>query len=502
MASTTESVSLLLPLMQPDYHIEDLVHQTGNLVVYRVTTRDQIPLALVRLRYDDETLTKLRDRVFESALAQLMQLNHDCLRSVVNGGLDPVDGYPWVAARWWDGVALTDRVRERDLTEEELLRIQAYSKSLINALGPIAGTVAFTPASIVTCGEGKQTIDTFSIDYHSWFAAFAHGIHPADLVDIHAKYNALTTYLRRQAGLTSTPLLSSLEALPSQLEQEIALPSAAKPSPLKILLILILSVVGYFGWKLGDREPATEETPNTLENAPKKNTPSIGKPLTHSVATIKPAKKEALELEITARPKNSSGFARVDPTSPYSLDNKIGKWITFETTPKKVDEKGRLIIPDSEIRAVAPVASSKLVKSALRNKVTLRGFLASPTVLRIVNPDDLIVTYLLQDYYTIDDEPQIRKKFTEAGQVIPVRAVVQEVTKSQSGKTLYLQFKTAPPEFTGRIEKSKAEAGLNETYLKSLNGKMIEVKGRARKSANSSRLSIVLTNRSQIKLIE
>ena len=70
--------------MQPDYHIEDLVHQTGNLVVYRVTTRDQIPLALVRLRYDDETLTKLKDGVFERALAQLMQLNHDCLRSVVN----------------------------------------------------------------------------------------------------------------------------------------------------------------------------------------------------------------------------------------------------------------------------------------------------------------------------------------------------------------------------------------------------------------------------------
>ena len=143
-----------------------------------------------------------------------------------------------------------------------------------------------------------------------------------------------------------------------------------------------------------------------------------------------------------------------------------------------------------------------MVKSALRNKVTLRGFLASPTVLRIVNPDDLIVTYLLQDYYTIDDEPQIRKQFTEAGQVIPVRAVVQEVTKSQSGKTLYLQFKPAPPEFTGQVEKSKAEADLNEAYLKSLIGKMIEVKGRARKSTNGSRLSIVLTKQSQIKVIE
>jgi len=357
--------------MQPDYHIEDLVYQTGNLVVYRVTTRDQIPLALVRLRYDDETLTKLKDGVFESALAQLMQLNHDCLRSVVNGGLDPVDGYPWVAARWWDGVVLTDRVRNHDLTEEELLRIQAYSKSLINSLGPIAGTVAFTPASIVTCGEGEQTIDTFSIDYHSWFSAFAHGVHPADLVDIHAKYKALTTYLTRQAGLASTSSLTSLEALPSQLEQSIALPSASKPSPLKILLlvILILSAVGYFGWKLGDREPPTEESPNTLESAPKINTTSIRNPLTHSIASIKPAKKEVPQLKITARPKNSAGFARIGPTSPYSLDNKIGQWVTFKATPKKTDEKGRLIIPDSAICAVAPSASDKLVKSALLNSL-------------------------------------------------------------------------------------------------------------------------------------
>ncbi len=357
--------------MQPDYHIEDLVYQTGNLVVYRVTTRDQIPLALVRLRYDDETLTKLKDGVFESALAQLMQLNHDCLRSVVNGGLDPVDGYPWVAARWWDGVVLTDRVRNHDLTEEELLRIQAYSKSLINSLGPIAGTVAFTPASIVTCGEGEQTIDTFSIDYHSWFSAFAHGVHPADLVDIHAKYKALTTYLTRQAGLASTSSLTSLEALPSQLEQSIALPSASKPSPLKILLlvILILSAVGYFGWKLGDREPPTEESPNILESAPKINTTSIRNPLTHSIASIKPAKKEVPQLKITTRPRNSAGFARIDPTSPYSLDNKIGQWVTFKATPKKTDEKGRLIIPDSAIRAVAPSASDKLVKSALLNSL-------------------------------------------------------------------------------------------------------------------------------------
>ena len=486
--------------MQPDYHIEDLVYQTANLVVYRVTTREQTTLALVRLRYDDEILAKLRGGVFEGALAQLMQLDHDCLRSVVNGGLDPVDGYPWIAARWWDGITLTERIRDRDLTEEECLRIQHYSKLLINALGPIAGTVAFTPGSIVTCGEGEQAIDTFSIDYHSWFAAFSQCIHPADLVDLEAKYKALTTYLRRQARLPSTPLLTSLEAPPLQPGQTVALPSATSSSSLKVLLILILmlGMIGYFGWQLACHEPAAKKNPITLET----NMPSSEKPPTIPVTPVKIVTEEVQELKITARPKSTAGFTNVDPTSPYSLDNNIGKWITFETTPKIVDEKERLIIPNSKIRAFAPAASSDLVKSALRNKVTLRGFLASPTVLRIINPDDIIVTYLLQEYYIIDDEPQIREQFTETGQIIPVRAVVQEVTKSQSGKTLYLQFKKVPPEFTGRVEKSKAEVGLTESYLKSLIGKMIEVRGRARKSANSSRLSIVLTNQSQIRIIE
>ena len=495
--------------MQTDYHIEDLVHQTENLVVYRVTTRDQVPLALVRLKYDDEVLVKFKGGAFEGALAQLMQLNHNCLRPIVNGGLDPVDGFPWIAARWWEGVVLPDRVRDFDLAEEECLRIQGHAKALIDALGPVAGTVAFTPGSIVICGEGEQIIDTFSIDYHAWFAAFAEGIHPADLVDVQAKYKALTTYLRRQAGLTSTPLVSAVEATPPHFNQSVVLASAGNSSSLKILpiLVLLLGGIGFFSWKLANRETPAEAKPIIVESPPETGIPpTVASPHPQPVASEplapEPVVEEVPELEPTARPKHSTGFAIVDPTSPYALDSKIGKWITFEASPGQLDEKGRLIIPDSPIRAVPPAASDPLVRSALRNKVTLRGFLASPTVLRIVNPDDIIVSYLLQEYYTIDDETQIRKKFAAAGQVIPLRAFVHEVTTSSSGKILYLQFKSAPPEFTGRLEKSKAETGLSEAYLRSLIGKTIEIKGWVRKSGNSNRISIVLTNKSQIKVLE
>ncbi|MEN8783344.1 MAG: hypothetical protein ABF379_03185, partial [Akkermansiaceae bacterium] len=142
--------------------------------------------------------------------------------------------------------------------------------------------------------------------------------------------------------------------------------------------------------------------------------------------------------------------------------------------------------------------SSDLVRSALRNKVTLRGFLASPSVLKILKPDDITVSYLLKEYYTIDDEFQIRKQFAAAGQIISVRAFVHEVAKSKTSSTFYLQFKQAPPELNGRVEKGN----LNEAYLRSLKGKTIEVRGWVRKSSGSPQISITLTNRSQIKIIE
>ncbi|MDB4652941.1 hypothetical protein OAE39_01565 [Akkermansiaceae bacterium] len=366
-----------------------------------------------------------------------MQLNHNCLRPIVNGGLDPVDGFPWIVARWWDGIVLSDRVRDFDLTAEECYRIQGHANSLIEALGPVAGTVAFTPGSIVICGDGEQTIDTFSIDYHSWFAAFAEGIHPADLVDVQVKYKALTTYLRRQAGLSSTPLVSAVEAPSIQPEQSIILPSASNSSSLKILpiLALLLGAIGYFGWKLANRDTSAKEKPIVLESKPEPVAPQITSPPTLPILPAKPVERlpqvepvtEAIpELVPTSRPKSSGGFASVDPTSPYSLDKKIGKWITFETTLDQIDEEGRLIIPDSEIRATLPADSSDLVRSALRNKVTLRGFLASPSALKILKPDDIIVTYLLKGYYTIDDEFQIRKE-----KLAKSRAIVLDPERDQ-----------------------------------------------------------------------
>jgi len=483
--------------MQTDYYIEDLVHQTADLVVYRVLTRDQIPLALIRLKYEPEVRDKLQGKVFQNALAQLQTLSHSCLRPVLDGGLDPVDGYPWIAARWWDGVLIPNRVRDSDLTAEEFNRIQLNGEALIAALGPLAGTVSFTPASVVTCGHGEHTIDTFSIDYHSWFEAFARGVHPAAEADPYQRFNTLLIYLRRQTEHTSAPLATRANPPePAAPIPELA-SSTASVFPLKIVFVLLtlLAAIGFFSWKFINKQPTNVAKQTTEFILPSEET-IIVKPT--PLAPPKPLP----EIPPSTRPTNREAYAPVDPTSPYSLDGKVGTWITFHTKLSDIDEKGHLLVADSSIAVTLPPPPGTLAQTALRNEVTLWGFLSSPSLLRIVNPDDIKITYLLQIFYTIHDEKQIRDTLLEHGQIIPVQAVVTELTQSSSGKTLYLQFKEATPEFAAAIEIKNADPSLSKPYLESLVGKTIQVKGRPSKRANGSRLSIIVTKKSQIKVIE
>ena len=405
--------------MQTDYHIEDLVHQTGNLVVYRVLNRDQIPFALIRLRYDDELLEKLDEETFQNALSQLEELNHSCLRPVVDGGLDPVDGFPWIAARWWDGILLPDRVRDSDLTPEEFVRIKVHGEALVSALGPLAGTVSFSPDSVVICGQGDKTIDTFSIDYHGWFEAFAQGVHPATQFATLQRFTSLLTYLKRHSVHTPAPLITTAEAPPTLPGQGPSgapgqtpplVSSQSSTFPLKVLLVLstLLVAIGLLSWNIFGEKPSTP-----VESIVDTTTQSAESKAIKKIVAPKP--KPVPEIPPTDRPANDNGFEK---------------------------------------------------------------------------------------FYTIHDEDQIRTNFPENDRFIPVQATVLAVTKSSSGKTLYLQFKNESPEFAASIEIKTAEQTLNEAYLKSLVGKTIQAKGRPKKDRWGERLSIVITKKSQLKVIE
>ncbi|MFT6180743.1 MAG: hypothetical protein ACJAQT_004966 [Akkermansiaceae bacterium] len=495
--------------MQTDYHIEDLVFQNETLVVYRVRDRDGTPLAIVRLRYDNDTLELLKGDRFVNALKELQSLSHNCLRPVLDGGLDPVDSFPWLAVRWWEGTLLSDRIKLGPLlSQEELDRIQNHGSNLIESLGPVGSTVSFAPSSVVTCGnDPAKLIDTFSVDYHAWFLAFSQDVHPATLSPSYQKLTDLLVFLRQYtehtlvtSDLAPCSTLTQQPSTPGNASSTIALPSSTSTFPLKILFIItaLLAAVGFFSWQVLNqrKDPLANSATETKE------TLVIKVKDTHVEDTPKTIAQNPPELSPTPRPPDDGGFLSADPTSPYLLDNRIGKWVIFHSEINEIDDDGHLIIPHSAIRVTLPPGSTTLAQNALNNEVTLRGFLASPTVLKIVNPDDLEFTYLLKKFYTVQDEKQVRGNFLEQGQIIPVQAIISELTKSGSGKTLYLQFRNEAPEFAAAIELKKAGPGLTEAYLESLVGKTIQVKGRPKTDTRGNRLSIIVTTKSQITIVE
>jgi hypothetical protein len=156
--------------MRSDYHLQDLVFQDSDRVVYRAHGKDGSAHAIVRLKLPPETLPVLAEGCFDRALQELTALEHLCLRPVVDGGLDPVDGYPWVAVRWWPGPHLNDRIDAAPLSDTGIDLLEENANSLIEYLGVRAGAISFDPSEIVNTEslQGKP-VETFVINYWTWF---------------------------------------------------------------------------------------------------------------------------------------------------------------------------------------------------------------------------------------------------------------------------------------------------------------------------------------------
>ncbi|MFT7301734.1 MAG: hypothetical protein ACI8UZ_000569 [Akkermansiaceae bacterium] len=162
--------------MPSPYQVQDLVDQNAESVVYRVLTKDGTPLSLTRLRLSPEAVESLRGPgVFDQAMGKLRSLNHGYLREVMDGGMDEVDGYPWVTSLWMDGKPLSERTVE----EKEIRHLGEQFHGLLKDLGESANAVDFDPSRVLTARTTDDQLHAlFSIDYVRWFRDWAAGYPP------------------------------------------------------------------------------------------------------------------------------------------------------------------------------------------------------------------------------------------------------------------------------------------------------------------------------------
>ena len=180
--------------MQLDYAIEEMLLQSPNLVVYKARGRNGFRYAISRFIFPKSVLANLKEACFDSALGELKRLNHGCLRPVIDGGLDAVDGMPWVARVWWDGEYLEDRINNGVLTPFDIQRLVDHGQALIDALGDRAAAVSFRARDVIlTSGRGGQPVETFNVDVQNWFRDWAMGIPPGAGKNARAELSNLVT---------------------------------------------------------------------------------------------------------------------------------------------------------------------------------------------------------------------------------------------------------------------------------------------------------------------
>jgi hypothetical protein len=145
------------------FQIEDLVIQDASGVVFRALDTETGRTVAVRRFFpfgangggllDDE------QTAYDIALGRLAGLNHPALRSVICGGCDPVDGIPFIATEWIDGVVLHSILKQGPLAAEVAVELLTQALEVCELLSHVLAEEAVwveNDSQTIVLGSGES----------------------------------------------------------------------------------------------------------------------------------------------------------------------------------------------------------------------------------------------------------------------------------------------------------------------------------------------------------
>ena len=516
--------------MQSDYHIEDLVYQTGDLVVFRTRNKKGVAHAVSRIKFPNEILSGLEGERFQEAYDELLAFDQPGIRKVIDGGQDPIDQFPWVATKWLEGSILSKKFEEGPLEEEELQRIRSSAEALIEKLGDRAAALSFkAPSVIITESPDGTPIDTFSVDYFAWFRDWSVGLPLGGERNPNYELDKMMETLvhRKSANISPAPLNIPKPALtikgsPRVLTPitpalhspatQVILPSSSSGGGVKAILIMILlaGLVGGGLWWIKSQppkaDPQTETSGNKIKEKPPKPSNLIAKNPDKTPPKIikspEPAPVPARPRSDEPRRPSAGEILEVESENPSSLQRSVGEWVFVNGEVEGMDGEQTIHLKESALKVTVKRGSVTLYPGT---KVTLVGILKSPTLLEVPDNTDVAIRDEMEilppkDVYGVEDEEQLR---TMVGKKVTLAAKVLSFKQSDSGETCYLLLNDTKPELAFSILTSLADSPeLGQDYLRSLKGKTVKVAGPLRDDHNGGRLSISFKYRRHLEVSE
>ena len=119
---------------------------------------------------------------YEVAVQRLMQVSNPSLRAVVAGGVDEVDGMPFLAVEWVVGETLADRLARGPLSNDEGMRLAEAALGACEDLSKMLGEeevwIEVSPDSVVMGNREQNREFILWISPLRWLGSERHGLAP------------------------------------------------------------------------------------------------------------------------------------------------------------------------------------------------------------------------------------------------------------------------------------------------------------------------------------
>ncbi|MFC7338400.1 hypothetical protein ACFQY0_14495 [Haloferula chungangensis] len=158
------------------YEILDILSQDGSGVSFHATDRETGREVVLRRFFpfgpDGGGLEDEEKKAYEAGVKRLQGISHPALRTVIDGGSDPVDGMPFLVTEWLEGEMLSQRLHDGSLSSESVRTLADLALETSQVLSEIFGEDAIwvetDPRTIIISDEDPDRPITFWICPIRW----------------------------------------------------------------------------------------------------------------------------------------------------------------------------------------------------------------------------------------------------------------------------------------------------------------------------------------------
>ncbi len=158
------------------FTIEDIEVQDCSGVIFRAIDTTTGSTVAVRRFFpfgpNGGGLTADEQVEYLNALEHLETVAHPSLRNIVSGACDPVDGIPFIATEWVEGVSLRQVLAERPLNQAETIALLVHALEACEALSTVLGRegvwIETDPQTIIIGAATSHRPVTFWISPLRW----------------------------------------------------------------------------------------------------------------------------------------------------------------------------------------------------------------------------------------------------------------------------------------------------------------------------------------------